>query len=179
MHCAVYIFKKKWVNNEHFFYQFAALWTLQRLKLNILKHVILPFLFKIWAQKFFFSFFVLIFVGVLCSIAIIAGFILGVCLCCKKHSVNPNQGVNVTVIGTDTRTIVTSGMWKKYSIKHLHTHQFIGYLFYWNFYTCFIFVKCYRHHSPRTASHGTISTRLKRRICNTDFRCHWTIEIII
>ena len=144
-----------------------------------LKHVLLPFLFKIWAQKFFFSFFVLIFVGVLCSIAIIAGFILGVCLCCKKGSVNPNQGVNVTVIGTDTRTIVTSGMWKKYSIKHLHTHQFIGYLFYWNFYTCFIFVKCYRHHSPRTASHGTISTRLKRRICNTNFRCPWTIEIII
>nr|XP_022340902.1 uncharacterized protein LOC111135273 [Crassostrea virginica] len=55
-----------------------------------------------------FSFFVLIFVGVLCSIAIITGFILGVCLCCKKHSVNPNQGVNVTVIGADTRTIVTS-----------------------------------------------------------------------
>ncbi|XP_078337361.1 uncharacterized protein LOC111135266 isoform X3 [Crassostrea virginica] len=55
-----------------------------------------------------FSFFVLIFVGVLCSIAIITGFILGVCLCCKKGSVNPNQGVNVTVIGTDTRTIVTS-----------------------------------------------------------------------
>ena len=130
MHCPVYIYKKNgWIMNISFINLQHYEQCNDENKI-FLKHVLLPFLFKIWAQKFFFSFFVLIFVGVLCSIAIITGFILGVCLCCKKHSVNPNQGVNVTVIGTDTRTIVTSGMWKKYSINHLHTHQFIGYLFY-------------------------------------------------
>nr|XP_022340900.1 uncharacterized protein LOC111135271 [Crassostrea virginica] len=60
--------------------------------------------------------FAILYLGLLCGIAIIAGCKIGIYFCCKKRSssvrtrsVNPNQGVVVTVIGLDTRTIITPG----------------------------------------------------------------------
>ena len=66
--------------------------------------------------KMFFSSWIVQLLGVLGGIAVIVVFVLGVYFCYNKCSLNPTPGI-VTVTGNDTRTIVTSGMWKKYSTK--------------------------------------------------------------
>ena len=63
----------------------------------------------------FFSSWIVQLLGVLGGIAVIVVFVIGVYFCYNKCSLNPTPGIVVTVTGNDTRTIVTSGMWKKYS----------------------------------------------------------------
>lgn len=63
--------------------------------------------------KMFFSSWIVQLLGVLGGIAVIVVFVIRVYFCYNKCSLNPTPGIVVTVTGNDTRTIVTSGMWKK------------------------------------------------------------------